>query len=244
MVQCENNSTCPVKHKNPHSLPSECPMDNQSNSKNSTRSSLGFNTAANDEIFGQERHTFQKEDLSTSRTVSTIPKSNFTPSHQPQQSIHLNWVYPSEQQYYNAMKRKGYNPKEADIPVALFIHNTVNEEGWRQIREWEIMKGNLDPKLQRFVGRPKDLSPKSYFLSLLGYSLPFDRHDWFVVRNGKEIRYVIDFYKGSSVGNIPVAMHLDVRPALDSVTSLYDIAILKLRKMYTPWRLPVVYRPN
>ena len=30
--------------------------------------------------------------------------------------------------------------------------------------------------------------------SWLGGSLPFDRHDWYVDRNGQEVRYVIDFY--------------------------------------------------
>ena len=28
----------------------------------------------------------------------------------------------------------------------------------------------------------------------MGYQLPFDRHDWIVDRNGKEVRYVIDYY--------------------------------------------------
>ena len=54
------------------------------------------------------------------------------------------------------------------------------------------------PRLARFVGRPKDLSPKARFLNLLGYRLPFDRHDWFVDRCGKErVRYVIDFYNAA-----------------------------------------------
>jgi hypothetical protein len=35
----------------------------------------------------------------------------------------------SEQQYFNAMKRKGYNPQENDVPVILSIHNLVNEQG-------------------------------------------------------------------------------------------------------------------
>lgn len=59
-----------------------------------------------------------------------------------------NWVYPSQQQYYNAMKvslsslprdahallsclsqRKGYNPDERDVEIILAIHNIVNEKG-------------------------------------------------------------------------------------------------------------------
>lgn len=75
----------------------------------------------------------------------------------------------SEQQYYNAMKRKGYNPREDDVPIILAIHNTVNERAWSQVREWEALAGYPDPKLKRFEGRPKDISPKAHFLNLLGY---------------------------------------------------------------------------
>ena len=34
---------------------------------------------------------------------------------------------------------------------------------------------------------------------------------------GGSRRYVIDFYNGAPLPDMPVAMHLDVRPALDSV---------------------------
>jgi hypothetical protein len=53
-----------------------------------------------------------------------------------------NWVYPSQQQYFNAMKvsgnslivltahqRKGFNPEERDVEIILAIHNVVNEKG-------------------------------------------------------------------------------------------------------------------
>jgi cytochrome c heme-lyase len=55
-----------------------------------------------------------------------------------------------------------------------------------------------------------------------GFKLPFDRHDWVVDRCGKEVRYIIDFYSGAPVPGVPASMHLDVRPALDSVGALYD----------------------
>lgn len=56
------------------------------------------------------------------------------------------------------------------------------------------------------------------------YQPPFDRHDWTIDRNGKRIRYVIDFYTGrggastgASAGLPPqLAFYLDVRPAIDS----------------------------
>jgi hypothetical protein len=52
--------------------------------------------------------------------------------------------------------------------------------------------------------------------------LPFDRHDWIVERDGKEVRYVIDFYSGQPVPGRPLSVYLDVRPALDSVESAVD----------------------
>jgi len=183
----------------------------------------GYNEAANDAHFdAAAKFPGQKRDLSKQRAVSNIPKSAFTPTHQPGgQNL---WVYPSEQQYYNAMKRKGYNPPEEDMSVILTIHNTVNEIGWRKILEWEALRGCSNPKLARFVGRPKDLSPKARFLVAIGKEAPFDRHDWFVDRDGQEIRYVIDFYAipqaAASTGRVPV--HMDVRPALDSPAALLD----------------------
>ena len=35
-------------------------------------------------------------------------------------------------------------------------------------------------------------------------------------------RYVIDFYNSAPLPSMPVAMHLDVRPALDSPAALWD----------------------
>lgn len=73
--------------------------------------------------------------------------------------------------------------------------------------------------------------------------MPFDRHDWIVDRgDGREVRYVIDFYKGTDrmralpppagapVGTPPEiiavpTMYLDVRPALDSFGALTDRVI-------------------
>ena len=46
------------------------------------------------------------------------------------------------------------------------------------------------PRLKRFLGRPNYYSPKARLLNLLGYHLPFDRHDWFVDRCGEEVRCV------------------------------------------------------
>ena len=125
--------------------------------------------------------------------------------------------------FFNAMHRKGWKPREQDMDVVVAIHNSVNERVWEHILQWEATSSHRphckDPKLARFMGRPGDFSPRARMLNLMGYKLPFDRHDWVVDRCGCEVRYVIDFYRGRGG---PAAMHLDVRPALDSPGACWD----------------------
>jgi len=205
-----------------------------STSSSSTTTSDKYNEAAGDLIFGQERQIDQKAILGTTRNVSSIPKSDFTPGHQPAGIDQ--WVYPSEQQYYNAMKRKGYEVKESEVSAVLAIHNLVNEEGWSRVKEWESIRGDHVPKLKQFIGRPTDVSPKAYLRNFfLGQRLPFDRHDWVIDRNGKEVRYVIDFYKGASKPNAAISIFLDVRPALDSPEAVIDVLSNFYRKDVLPY---------
>ena len=88
-----------------------------------------------------------------------------------------------------------------------------------------------------------------YSIYLFSYSLPFDRHDWIVDRNGTEIRYIIDFYTGQQhkYGRHPVAaiaMHLDVRPALDSVQSIFARLDYIYRSQFRPNSIPHVSAAN
>lgn len=113
------------------------------------------------------------------------------------------------------------------MPAVVAIHNAVNERAWAHVLAWEALHACecAEPKLTRFRGRPKDYSPKARLLNLLGYKLPFDRHDWEVDRCGRPVRYVIDFYSGASSpagGGGGASMHLDVRPALDSFGAAVD----------------------
>ncbi|KAI9106095.1 cytochrome c/c1 heme-lyase [Phlyctochytrium arcticum] len=162
----------------------------------------------------------QKEALDTEREESTIPMGGKYGG--------KNWVYPSEQMFFNAMKRKNWDPSEKDMSVVVPIHNAVNEQCWRKIMEWESLHQSscAQPKLLKFQGRPKDFTPKARFRSLLGYKLPFDRHDWTVDRCGKTVEYVIDFYSGAASqdgksGSAPVSFYLDVRPKV-SVDGIAD----------------------
>ena len=183
----------------------------------------------------------QRMPLATRRVVSSIPKpaegasngGESLPEETPtcpagHGDAGGSWEYPSEQMFYNAMKRKGWDPREEDMRATVQLHNAVNERAWGEVLKWE-RELHCDecehPRLKTFRGRPTDLSPKALLMGMLGYARPFDRHDWTVDRCGKDVRYVIDFYGGdmrrASSGK-GVAMHLDTRPALDSPGAVWD----------------------
>ncbi|KAG7396088.1 putative ATP-dependent RNA helicase ddx49 [Phytophthora boehmeriae] len=160
--------------------------------------------------------------LSKDRVVSSIPKSDFTPEHQT--GTQDKWEYPSEDMYFKAMKRKGWAPDAQQMKTIVAIHNTVNEQSWQEVLKWESFHPAKEPvKLKKFMGKPTEFSPKAKIMNTLGWSvLPFDRHDWVVDRDGKEVRYVIDFYSGQPEPGRPLSVYLDVRPALDSVEGVVD----------------------
>lgn len=101
-----------------------------------------------------------QESLSTSRELSSIPRSDKG-----------NWVYPSEAQFYAAMARKNHDPRAPDMKVVVPIHNAVNERAWSHIKEWEAGRGGErcgGIRLVSFKGRPGEPSPKARILTLLG----------------------------------------------------------------------------
>ena len=98
--------------------------------------------------------------LPTDREVSSIPRKDGE-----------NWVYPSQAQFFAAMARKQHNPRESDMKVVVPIHNAVNERAWKEVMEWENGQGGEicgGVKLVSFKGRPRDLSPKARWRTLLG----------------------------------------------------------------------------
>ncbi|KAG8555585.1 hypothetical protein GDO81_017751 [Engystomops pustulosus] len=72
--------------------------------------------------------------LSLNREESKIPRAN----------TDKNWVYPSEQMFWNAMLRKGWKWKEDDLKPEdmsniIKIHNQNNEQAWTEILKWEAL---------------------------------------------------------------------------------------------------------
>lgn len=168
----------------------------------------------------------QTIDLPVDRTMSTIPRGK--------DSAEGVWEYPSPQQMFNAMIRKGKGDVPEDAVESMVnIHNFLNEGAWEEIETWEkpyTKETHVSPRLLKFTGRPDTLSPRARYYNLMSKifpdsyesELPFDRHDWTVLRsdgqgNWKEVRYVIDYYSG---GDDPFGLpsfYLDVRPGLDNI---------------------------
>ena len=172
--------------------------------------------------------------LDESRVISSIPRSSdpgpaACPDNNEQEtgaSKSGHWVYPSEKQFFEAMKRKGHETAAADMKTVVPIHNAVNERAWAEILRWEapyvepVVKGGCGgPRLHSFAGLGSaTMSPKARVNTLLGYTAPFDRHDWVVDRCGTKVEYIIDFYAGRSdaAGQGKLNFYLDVRPKLNS----------------------------
>ncbi|KAJ5892959.1 hypothetical protein N7504_009650 [Penicillium tannophilum] len=252
--------SCPMKSDSPFyskssaaQSPKEPATPTQSSSTLSKLNPMNYMFAS----ISQERAANQTVDLPVEREQSSIPRGDSDE----------NWEYPSPQQMYNAMLRKGHTDTPQDAVEAMVaVHNFLNEGAWNEIVGWErtFAKGlkegwskcrrgeenlswdlamaeahgladpSTEPRLIRFQGRPKDLTPKAQIFQALGWIYPskfetkppFDRHDWFVQRqtpNGsKEVRYVIDYYSGPPEPNGDPVFYLDIRPALDTPTAAVE----------------------
>ncbi|KAJ2740242.1 Cytochrome c1 heme lyase [Coemansia sp. BCRC 34301] len=244
-------SSCPVDHASRGSEARTCPIDHTPASQTKTpaeeRPVCPVDHSTSRRVLLPDPHldprnqmpvipeqstsADQSGQLSTTRTVSSIPRADRYQAAGPSECPALHeesttastkssdmWVYPSEQMFFNAMKRKNWNPEIHDMKTVVPIHNAVNERCWNHILEWEAMHENScgGPRLLKFEGKAKELTPKARVRLWLGYQRPFDRHDWTVDRCGKPVRYVIDFYEGRKDSHNPLApsFYLDVRPAL------------------------------
>lgn len=112
------SSGCPIQHDPTPALsvPAKCPIDH------------GQNLSPLNQMpdLPQERAPNQYIALPLSRTESSIPRD---PSSK--------WEYPSPQQFYNALVRKGWETPEEHVETMVEIHNFLNEEAWHEVLKWE-----------------------------------------------------------------------------------------------------------
>ncbi|KAJ3538165.1 hypothetical protein NMY22_g5279 [Coprinellus aureogranulatus] len=213
----QKSGKCPVDHTKPQEPrePAKCPVDHGAVNPDNQMPSLAQTRAPNQAI-----------ELPTERAESSIPRDDSG-----------KWEYPSPQQFYNALVRKGWETPEEHVVTMVEIHNFLNEEAWEEVKKWERRStGNDEIQLTRLKGRPVRgpaydcvsaanvvLSLSHVLFSLLRSSEPpFDRHDWIVRRpkTGEEVRYVIDYYSAPPEPDGSPVFSLDVRPALDSLGSV------------------------
>ena len=150
-------SSCPVNHGSKEQKPISnsnmnsygssdgCPV---SDHKSKDLNRLNFMPKISQEIESPN----QKVSLPRSRVTSSIPKGQLYKEASTEKNENeikginivdyeddgdTNWVYPSEQQFYNALHHKGYQTDEKDIPVVVAIHNELNERSWQEVCKWE-----------------------------------------------------------------------------------------------------------
>ncbi|KAF9482581.1 cytochrome c and c1 heme-lyase [Pholiota conissans] len=219
--QNSERGQCPIDH----SKPAQCPIDHESINPLNQMPSLAQTPAQN-----------QSVQLPTQRTESSIPRDGSG-----------KWEYPSPQQFYNALVRKGWETPEEHVETMVEIHNFLNEEAWEEVLKWEKRHNSAeDLALTRFKGRPGDLSPKARILLFAGWLLPsrfnseppFDRHDWIVRRSktGEEVRYVIDYYSAPPEPDGSPVFSLDVRPAIDNFASMKDRIAVATEEVWANFR--------
>ncbi|TFL01961.1 cytochrome c and c1 heme-lyase [Pterulicium gracile] len=215
---------CPVSHEPPSGL-AKCPIDHDTINPLNQMPNLSQNPALN-----------QTSNLPIERTTSSIPRDAGS-----------KWDYPSPQQFYNALVRKGWETPEEHIETMVDIHNFLNEEAWNEVLRWEKrVYQHDDVSLAHFKGRPGEFSPKARFWMLAGWLLPtrfnneppFDRHDWVVNRpqTGEQVRYVIDYYSAPPEADGSPVFSLDVRPALDNFSSLKERISVATEEAWATYR--------
>lgn len=111
-------SGCPVPHDIPAKspAPAQCPIDH----------GQGLNPLNQMPSLSQSPAPNQANSLPTSRTESSIPRDPAA-----------KWEYPSPQQFYNALVRKGWETPEEHVETMVDIHNFLNEQAWFEVLKWE-----------------------------------------------------------------------------------------------------------
>ncbi|KAF7351586.1 Cytochrome c heme lyase [Mycena sanguinolenta] len=121
---------CPVQHadKLKSSTTARCPVSQNPDNVNPVNN-VPFNLS-------QSPAPNQSISLSTKRQRSSIPCAT---SSEPDlvDSSSSTWMYPSPQQFYNALTRKGYDMPQDQMETMVQIHNFLNEEAWADVLRWE-----------------------------------------------------------------------------------------------------------
>lgn len=116
---------CPMHQKTASQAPAKCPVSHSSSDLNP------HNNMPVDLSSSPAPH--QTVPLPTERVISSIPR----PATPDESAVTGKWEYPSPQQFYNALVRKGWETPEENIETMVEIHNFLNEEAWNEVLKWE-----------------------------------------------------------------------------------------------------------
>lgn len=121
--------SCPVPHE-PPAKPAQCPIDHQ-----------GLNPLNQMPHLAQAPAPNQTVALPLARTESSIPRDGTA-----------KWEYPSPQQFYNALVRKGWETPEEHVETMVDIHNFLNEQAWLEVLKWEKREYRCDANCRDMIG--------------------------------------------------------------------------------------------
>ena len=158
--QADTVASCPVDHKaraawldqSKKSTPPGAPRNPFPTNASCDSSKLAQIDSASSSV-NLSQQIPRSHQLGTAREVSTIPRalpddssrSSTRPANGERETgldkTSGSWVYPSERMFFEAMRRKSYDPKAEDMHSIVPIHNAVNERAWKEIKEWEKGRG-------------------------------------------------------------------------------------------------------
>ncbi|KAF3351525.1 hypothetical protein BJF96_g8132 [Verticillium dahliae] len=195
-------ASCPIDHTQRAAAPppSSCPVDH---TQHAAAAAAAAETQPKSFLSQINPLNYMFKDISqapASNQAISLPTSR-EPSTIPRGSGDGNWEYPSPQQMYNALLRKGYTDTDITaVESMVACHNFLNEGAWAEIVGWEdrfsqgLYKGfrmcsrgeenapdmieaertgkEIPPTLTRFQGRPKDMTPKATMMQVLGWIYP------------------------------------------------------------------------
>lgn len=120
----------------PHIPAANTPSASQRPSPPSTIAALNPLNYMPSDLSQRRESAAQTIALPTERQVSSIPRG--VDQESTSAEAQGKWIYPSPQQMYNAMLRKGHADTPADsVEAMVAVHNFLNEGAWAEIVEWE-----------------------------------------------------------------------------------------------------------
>ncbi|KAI9719679.1 MAG: holocytochrome c synthase [Chrysothrix sp. TS-e1954] len=124
----------------PYQPPATTPSKTQRSSPSSTIAALNPLNYMPSNLSSTPESSTQIISLPSERETSSILRRSTpsSPAIASTSASESNWIYPSPQQMYNALLRKGHADTDPTaVPAMVSVHNFLNEGAWAEIREWE-----------------------------------------------------------------------------------------------------------